>query len=59
MNIMWKHQQAACQEQREKSKTVNTHSHEVRVFWDVAPCSHTEVDRRYRGAYCLHHQGDE
>jgi hypothetical protein len=28
------------------------------VFWDVAPCSHVEVDRRFRGAYCLHHQGD-
>jgi hypothetical protein len=30
-----------------------------RVFWDVAPCSHVEVDRRFRGAYCLHHQGDK
>jgi hypothetical protein len=29
------------------------------VFWDVAPCSHVEVDRRFRGAYCLHHKGDE
>jgi hypothetical protein len=29
-----------------------------RVFWDVAPCSHVEMDRRFRGAYCLHHQGD-
>jgi hypothetical protein len=28
------------------------------VFWDVAPCSHVEVDR-FRGAYCLHHQGPE
>jgi hypothetical protein len=24
-----------------------------RVFWDVAPCSHVEVNRRFRGAYCL------
>jgi hypothetical protein len=30
-----------------------------RVFWDVAPCSHVEVDRRFRHAYCLHHQDDE
>jgi hypothetical protein len=30
-----------------------------RVFFDVAPCSHVEVDRRFRGAYCLHHQGDD
>jgi hypothetical protein len=29
------------------------------VFWDVAPCSHAEVDQRFRGAYCLHHQDDE
>jgi hypothetical protein len=28
------------------------------VFWDVAPCSVVEIDRRFRGAYCLHHQGD-
>jgi hypothetical protein len=27
-----------------------------RVFWDVAPCSHVEVDQCFRGAYCLHHQ---
>jgi hypothetical protein len=29
-----------------------------RVFWIVAPCSHVEVDRRFRGAYCLHHTDD-
>jgi hypothetical protein len=27
------------------------------VFLDVAPCSLVEIDRRFRGAYCLHHQG--
>jgi hypothetical protein len=27
------------------------------VFWDVAPCSLAEVDRRFRGVYCLCHQG--
>jgi hypothetical protein len=30
-----------------------------RVFWDVAPCSHIEVGRRFRGAYYLYHQGDD
>jgi hypothetical protein len=25
------------------------------VFWDVAACSLVEIDRRFRGAYCLHH----
>jgi hypothetical protein len=25
------------------------------VFWDVLPCKRI-VDRRFRGAYCLHHQ---
>jgi hypothetical protein len=29
------------------------------VFRDVAPCSLVEVYRRFRGAYCLHYQGDE
>jgi hypothetical protein len=32
-------------------------SMKFRVFWDVAPCSQVDVDRRFRGAYCLHHQG--
>jgi hypothetical protein len=31
----------------------------MRVFWVVAPCSLGEVYRRFRGACCLHHQGDE
>jgi hypothetical protein len=26
------------------------------VFWDVAPCSLIEIDRRFRDAYYLHHQ---
>jgi hypothetical protein len=26
------------------------------VFWDTLPCKMI-VDRRFRGAYCLHHQG--
>jgi len=34
-------------------------SMKFRVFWDVAPCIHVEVDRRFRGVYCLHHQSDE
>jgi hypothetical protein len=28
------------------------------VFWVVAPCSLLEVQRRFRGACCLHYQGD-
>jgi hypothetical protein len=27
------------------------------AFWDRAPCSVIEADRRFRGVYCLHHQG--
>jgi hypothetical protein len=31
-----------------------------RVFWDVAPCSHVAVDRRFRREYCLyHHRPDD
>jgi hypothetical protein len=29
------------------------------AFWDIAPRSLIVVDRHFRGAYCLHHQGDE
>jgi hypothetical protein len=29
------------------------------AFWNIAPCSVVEVGRRFRGAYCFHHQGDE
>jgi len=25
------------------------------AFWDMAPCSRIEVDRRFRGVYYLHH----
>jgi hypothetical protein len=31
----------------------------IRAFWDVSPCSLVRVDRRFRGAYRLYHQGDE
>jgi hypothetical protein len=31
---------------------------EMAAFWDIAPCSLVEVDRRFRSAYC-HHQSDE
>jgi hypothetical protein len=27
-----------------------------RVLWHTEPCSHVEVDRCFRGVYCLHHQ---
>jgi hypothetical protein len=27
------------------------------AFWDAAPFIIVKVDRRFRGVYCLHHQG--
>jgi hypothetical protein len=30
-----------------------------RVFWDILLCSHRDVDGRFRGACCLHHQADD
>jgi hypothetical protein len=33
-------------------------SMEFRFSWDVALCTHFEVDRHFRGAYCLCHQVD-
>jgi hypothetical protein len=31
----------------------------IRAFYDMVPFSLVGVDRRFRGAYCLYHQGDE
>jgi hypothetical protein len=28
------------------------------VIWDVAQYSLVDTDQRFRGVYCLHHQGD-
>jgi hypothetical protein len=28
------------------------------VLWDVAECSLVDIDRRFRGAYCRHHQDE-
>jgi hypothetical protein len=33
-------------------------SMKMAVFWDVAPCSLVDIVRRFRGTYCLHHQGE-
>jgi hypothetical protein len=32
-------------------------SMKIRVFWDVAPYIHVEVDRHFRGVYCLPDDG--
>jgi hypothetical protein len=29
------------------------------VLWDISPCTLVGIDRRFRGAYCLHNQGDK
>jgi hypothetical protein len=29
----------------------------MKVFLDISPCSLAGVDRRFRRAYCVHHQG--
>jgi hypothetical protein len=29
----------------------------MKAFWDIVTCCLVEVDRRFGGAYCLHHQG--
>jgi hypothetical protein len=34
-------------------------SKRMTLFCDIAPCSFVEVDRRFRGAYCLCHQVPE
>jgi hypothetical protein len=40
-------------------RLLTTSSMEMKVFCDVAPCSLVGADRRFRGAYSLHLQGDD
>jgi hypothetical protein len=32
---------------------------QMAAFWNVASCVLVDIHRRFGGAYCLHHQGDE
>jgi hypothetical protein len=32
-------------------------SMKLTAFWSIAPCGLVEIDRRFRDAYCLRHQG--
>jgi hypothetical protein len=41
---------------RPRSLNIKT---EMTISWDIETCSPVYIDRRFRGAYCLHHQGDE
>jgi hypothetical protein len=38
-----------------KFQVLTEASMKITVFWDIAPCNLVIVDRRFRGAYCLHH----
>jgi hypothetical protein len=40
-------------------EVVTAASMKMIVFWVVAPCSLVEVYQLFRGACCLHHQGNE
>jgi hypothetical protein len=33
-------------------------SSKTTAFWDLAPCSLVELDRRFRGVHYFRHQGD-
>jgi hypothetical protein len=39
-------------------QVLTAESMNVTPFWDIAPCSLVESDPRFRGTYCLRHQGD-
>jgi hypothetical protein len=41
------------------SEVLKAVSTKMAVCWVVAPCRLVRVYRRFRGPYCLHHQGDE
>jgi hypothetical protein len=37
--------------------STSIHNLNMRVFWDIAPSSHSGADRRFRRAYYVDHQG--
>jgi hypothetical protein len=41
-----------CESKQSEQSTVQW----TTFFWDDAPCSLVETDRRFGGAYCLHRQ---
>jgi hypothetical protein len=41
------------------NEKTNKEIHEDGCVWDVSPYSLLDVDIRFRGTYCVHHQGDE
>jgi hypothetical protein len=41
-----------------KFQVLKAFNRKIRAFWDVVPSSLGE-ERRFRCAYCLHHQSDE
>jgi hypothetical protein len=43
----------------EQMDVLTAASMKLKIFWDVLPCSWLNVDRRFRSACCLHHQGDD
>jgi hypothetical protein len=40
-------------------EVITAASVKIAVFWVVPRCSKVEFYRRFRGAFFLHHQGDE
>jgi hypothetical protein len=64
MRIYYKHSYALCANIINKSAVENIATvifliMKMIAFWDIAPCILIEMDRPFRGAYCLHHQGNE
>lgn len=48
----------AVQNSMSLAKTIIEENMQMADFWIVASCSLVEVNRRFRGASCFHHQDD-
>jgi hypothetical protein len=51
----------SCEEQLHhvRFQVLSGTSIKMTALWDMTPCSLVIVYRRFRGAYCLHHEDDE
>jgi len=58
-NVCWLRSNDSNREHFMIFQVLTAASMNMTAFCNIAPCSLVEVDRRFRGYYCLHHQGDD
>jgi hypothetical protein len=53
---LWNKFKIANNNKQVRYQVLTAASKKMTAFWNIAPCSLVDVNRRFRDAYCLHHQ---